>query len=305
MKFSTYIAIYFLLCLSQVQAQRPIEVQRLTADQNYSTALTTHYKMPSRRITAASAVAASKSAWALGLPSDAIYELERALRLGERSNQLSRIEKIRIYFSRGVIEFQEKNFQLAIVYAEKALKFLVKAGPLKSQVLLLKGDSSLKLNKLSIAENAYQMAIDGLSDSDQGEAYYMLASCQMQLGKLKEARANLKSIPLHHTKSPLAIRSLATIAFETEQYEEAIFWLNEGREKFKDYFLDSWVDYALVKAFINLNEVTKVHSVHKGAVSKYPTSDPWLILLNATVEAFEWRKLKAVKAMPKSEIFNR
>ena len=107
-------ATYILLTISfvvNVQAQHPVEIQRKTASGDYMAALATYKRMPTRKATAASAVAAGKSAWALGLNDVAKSEFDRALSLGDLNGELDESEVGRIYFSRGIIEFQEENYQ--------------------------------------------------------------------------------------------------------------------------------------------------------------------------------------------------
>ena len=263
-------------------------MQRKAASGDYMAALATYRKMPMRRATVASAVAAGKSAWALGLPEVAKQEFDRAINLASVSDELSDTEKARIYFSRGVIEFQEENYQSTLVFAGKASKLIDQKGPLLSEIKQLIAESYIKLNKLILAEKNLVSALDGVRPESEGDLRFTLATCQMQLGKLTEAKDNFELVPLRHNKGVTAIRSLASIAFELRKYEEAIFWLNKGREEFAESFLDSWVDYALVKSYGEMNSLKELKDTYAQAQQKYPPSDPWFILLQAVAEENLW-----------------
>lgn len=279
----------FVAVVDQVASQHPVEIQRKAAAGDYMAALSTYKKMAVRKVTAASALAAGRSAWALGLPQVAKQELDRAANIGQVSGELNPQELGRIYFSRAIIEFQEENYQAAIVYAEKAYKSVQEKGPLLSEINQLTGESLIKLNKLLPAQDKLIEALEHVSPESEGDLRYLLASCQMQMGRLEQAKENFELVPLRHARGSLAIRGLASIAFETEKFDEAVFWLLKGREEFPESFLDSWIDYALVKSYGELKNDKELKSTYEQALKKFPPSDPWLILLQAVAEEFLWR----------------
>jgi len=278
-----------MLFVASAQAQHPVEVQKQAASGDYMAALATFKRMPSRVATTASAVAAAKSAWSLGLAEIAKEEFDHALNIASIKNDISDSEKARIIFSRGIVEFQDQNYQSSIVYAEKAVELVSEVGPLRSEINTLWAESLLKLNKQNLAELKLLEALNGVRAESKGDLHFLLATCQMQLGKLDQAKKNFESIPLRHLKGPIAIRGLANIAFETDKYEESIFWLNKGRQEFEDAFLDSWVDYALVKSYGELQDLDKLKETYDGAIGRYAPSDSWLILLQAIAEQYLWQ----------------
>jgi hypothetical protein len=82
------------------------------------------------------------------------------------------------------------------------------------------------------------------------------------------------------------------IALDTGKMKSASFWLKKGRAEYPDSFLDSWVDYALLRIAMSENDQVAVREVRAAATKKYPPSDPWLNLLQAAAEGFEWARLK-------------
>ncbi|RMD85949.1 MAG: hypothetical protein D6808_04295 [Candidatus Dadabacteria bacterium] len=272
--------------------QMPVDVEKAMANKQYLAALEIYEKMPRRRRTTSSAVAAAKSAWALGLSNYAKEEFDRAIELGELKHDLTPLDKVRIFFSKAVIEFQSGNFNLCIEYCESALKLLNGEGPLKGQILMLMGDSYLKLRKYAKAEKSYTAAVKRLNGEDKVDGLYAVAWVQYNIGKYEQASRNLKKIPLYSVKSPLAIRLLALIALEKEDFERLVFWLNKGKEQFPDEFLDSWVNYALMIGYIGLDQKAEVAKLRKATSEKYPSSDPWVILLNARAEEYEWENVE-------------
>lgn len=278
----------------QAAAQHPVEVQRLAASGDYFVALTTFEKMPRRVATTQSIMSAARSAWALGLSSRALDEFDRAL----RDEKLGGEDRARIHLSKGIIEFQEGRFQVAALHSEKCidtLNSLESAGPnpLRAKAYLLWGDSLVHLNSLGQAEQKYMQALDDAAEDDKPQINFALGKCRVQLGKYEQARENFESIPVSHELTPESIRNLAGIALDTGKITAATFWLQKGRAEYPDNFLDSWVDYALLKAAISENDPQAVREIRTASTKKYPPSDQWLILLQAAAEAYEWSQRPA------------
>jgi tetratricopeptide (TPR) repeat protein len=275
--------------VSATQAQHSIDVEKKTQSGEWLEALTAYKKMPTRKVTATTALSAAKSAWALGLVDLAKKEFDRALVLDSSSAQLSTESRARIYFSRGAIELQEGNYQGAIVYAEKADKLVREAGPLNSEINQLWGEALFKSNKPQLALRKLEQALTGVSNEHAGDLHYSIGSAAMILGQLEKAEDHFTQIPVRHVRSALAIKSLGTIALENRKYQEVIFWLNKGREEYPDAFLDSWVDYALTKSYSSIGESQKATETATKAAAMYPPSDGWLILLQSISEQAKWR----------------
>lgn len=287
------IFILTLLCSTPVRADYPIDVQRFVAEGDYYSAMLSFERMPKRIATTDSVLAAAQSAWALSLPSVAVEHFERAL----QDRDLPDVERARIEFSRGAIELQENNPQVAIVFAERALRRISEASPLRGKVWLLWAESLMKLGSPGAAEDRYQKALQEVAEEDRPEAAFLLGQCQLSLGNAAGARENFARIPLTHPRTPEAIRALALLSLKTGDYTQTSFWLETGRSRFPDKFLDSWVDYALLSAAAREENIARVQEIRAAAAGKYPPSDPWLTLLEARAEAVLWeqRQTKEVR----------
>ncbi|MEZ4755112.1 MAG: tetratricopeptide repeat protein [Bdellovibrionota bacterium] len=285
MKSIKFIALSFGLLLTvSASAQHPVEIQQQTADGDHFRALVDFEKLPKRRQTIESRLAAAKSAWALGLVERAAAEYDLLL----REEGLEDHEKAKVLLSRGIIELQEGNFDIASVYAEKAIKKLDKSSPLRSRAWMLWGQGLFDSKSYGSACQKFKKALDEALPAEKPEVEYNIGKCERRLGKNDNALEHFQKIPLHHEKTPSAVRNLAHLSLESGQYEQAAFWLAKGRQEYPDYFLDSWVDYALMKVAIHERDSEKVVSIKQTAVAKYPPSDGWLALINAASEAYHW-----------------
>ncbi|NLF25317.1 MAG: tetratricopeptide repeat protein [Deltaproteobacteria bacterium] len=289
----SWLAIITLLCGAIAApvctlAQHPIEVQRKASSGDYLEALALYDRLPRRQITTSATVAAAKSAWALSLPERAVAEFDQAL----QDKQLGKGERARLLLSRGIIEYQEGHFQVAILYAEKSLKQLKTASPLQAKAWLLWGESLSQLKSYGAAEEKYQKALEASLPAERPEVHYLLGVCQMKLGRLVQARQNFERVPLQHARTADALRGLAELSLQQGQSAQAVFWLNKGRQDYPDKFLDCWVDYILVRAAVEMKDAKQVKLLQAEAQKKYPPSDYWLTLLNAAAEAFNWQMSK-------------
>jgi tetratricopeptide (TPR) repeat protein len=265
-------------------AQHPIDVQRKVMKGSYLDALALYDKMPRRQVTTEATVAAGKAAWALSLPERAIEEFERAL----QDKNLGAVERARLALSRGIIEYQEGRYQVAILYAEKAIGNLAKESPLQAKAWLLWGESLARLNSFGAAEHKYQKALAASLPAERPDVHFLLGVCQMRLGRPNDARDNFERVPLQHARTSMAIRNLAAISLDEKRFRQAEFWLKKGRAEYPDNFLDSWVDYALLRAAAEAKDLDAVKAIQSDAQKKYPPSDQWLTLLNAAAESFAW-----------------
>jgi len=267
-------------------AQHPIDVQRKAAQGEYLEALATYDRIPKRQITTAAMISAGKAAWALSLPERATLEFDQAL----QDKQLGKEPRARLLLSRGIIEYQEGHYQVAILYAEKTLRLLKQPSPLQAKAWLLWGESLSQLKSYGAAEDKYEKALAGSLPSEQPEINYLLGICRMKLGRWEDARRNFEKVPLQHPRTPDSLRSLAEISLQAGRYAQAVFWLTRGRKDYPDHFLDSWVDYALVRAAAEMKDAKQVRQLQSEAQKKYPPSDHWLTLLNAAAESFNWQQ---------------
>lgn len=271
--------------LQEGQAQHPIEVQQKAANGEYFQALSTYDRMARRKATSLTVLAAARSAWALSLPDRAISEYEKAL----GSEDLSPKEKARAYLSRSIIEYQEDRYRVAALYAEKTISMLPAPSPLRAHAWLIWGESLYELDSFGAAEAKYETALIEATLEARPDIHYRLGLCQLRLGNLESARSHFQQVPLSHPRTADAIRHLAHIALDQGSYDHALFWLEKGRSEFPDEFLDSWVDYALVRASLQSSKPLRARKIQENAQKKYPPSDYWLTMLNATLEVDAWQ----------------
>ncbi|MCB0321480.1 MAG: hypothetical protein KDD60_11190, partial [Bdellovibrionales bacterium] len=98
-----------------------------------------------------------------------------------------------------------------------------------------------------------------------------------------------RKVPVDHERTSEAIRGLSEIAFVQGHSEQVEFWLQRGRKDYPSKFLDSWVDYALARVALQTGDSKKAWKIRHEAENRYPPSDPWLTLLQASLESFEWK----------------
>ncbi len=272
------------ICPAICTAQHSIDVQRQAAKGEYFDALASFEKLPKRRASTEAITAAARSAWGLGLSDRAIQEYDRAL-LDEK---LGVVERSRIYLSRAIIEYQEDRFQTASLYAERSAGLLLESSPLRAKAYLVWGNTLSEMGQYAAAEQKYLQSLEEEDIDDKPEISFRLGTVQIRLGKIEEARSNFEKVPLHHDRTAETMRSLAQIALEDKNFKEAEFWLSKGRTEFPDSFLDSWVDYVLVRVAIGEDDKAKVSQLVEESLKKYPPSDDWLNLLQAAAEAYYW-----------------
>ncbi|MEY4701066.1 MAG: hypothetical protein RL326_1253 [Pseudomonadota bacterium] len=266
-------------------AQHPIDIQRLSAEGDHFKALSLYELLPHRQFDTDTYVSAAKSAWALGLTKQATSLFDSVL----RGDSLSPEDRARVTLSRGVIDFQEERFQEAALFAEKAASLLPEKSPLRGRALLLLGQSLLKVGAYATAEEKLLRSLADSIQSDRPEVVFALGTAQVKLGKLTDAEKSFKAVPTEDARAPMAVRSLASIALQTNQSERARFWFERGRSSYPEAFLDSWADYGVTKAALEAGDVERARLVVEKAEKRFPPSDAWLILMRAALENAEWK----------------
>ena len=285
-----------LFCLP-CSAQHPIEVQRLSAQADHVRAMMAFSELPERKVTTAATVAMGNSAWALGLNDRAAQAFDRAL----RDPALGAETRARLFFSRGLIEFQNDNFQIAGHFAERSVSELSVPSPLRAQILALWGESLMKQGDFGSACTKLKQASEEGGDAQLPDVYFRLGSCQRHLGALDDARESFERVPLQHEKAASAIRALATIALDLKRFPQAEFWLAKGKELFPQEFLDGWVDYAKMIALTEQSREQDVKELLSRAAERYPESDGWFQLLRARAELFLWKSARSERALSRGE----
>lgn len=264
--------------------QHSVDVQRHLTKGEYLEALLEYDKMPRRKVDFEASFAAAKSAWALSIPDRAIEEFEASLRMP----QLDPYRRAQVLLSRGILEYQEGRSEMASVYAQKVTEMDEVPPALRARAWHLWGEAMMRLGLHGAAEDKYIKALEEASEEDQGEFHFALGRCRLQMGRHEEAKKHFEAISPKAERYGEALRYLAEIALETRNFDAARDALVKGQEEFSNFFLDAWVDYALLQVAIAKRDVAGVEAVTLRANDRFPPSDPWLTLLNAAAEAFRW-----------------
>jgi tetratricopeptide (TPR) repeat protein len=272
------------LIATAAHAEHQIDVQRKSAEGDHFRALAVYELLPNRGMNYATKIAAGESAWALG-------DVRRATAIFDsilRENQVSPEERAKILFSRGVIEFQEQRYQESTLFAEKAVKSLMKGTPLRVRAELLWGQALTRAKRFVTAEETLVKALKASGANDRPEIALSLAEVYLQLGKLEDATKILKVIPADHEYAGRAVRLLSQISVQMDQGARARFWIEKGREGYREAFLDSWADFSLASIALKQGDLEVARSIVEGARNRYPPSDRWLVLIEARLEQAEW-----------------
>ena len=272
------------LTASTVVAEHTIDVQRFVQKGEYLSALSAFEKMPKRRRNAEAFIAAARAAWALSQPDKARELFGLAL----RDAQLSEVERARIELALGIIALQEEEYPVALLHAKRVVE-LLPAGPLRAQAWMLMGESNEAEAVYGKARQAYTHALAEGSEELLPSVHFALGRCSIKLGDPRTAEEHLSAIPTHHALSVDAIRALGVVAIESGDTTRAATWLTHGRTTAPDDFIDSWTDYALVRAAAAKGDAAQVAELRRAAASRLPPSDPWFTLLEAEAESFAWR----------------
>lgn len=286
MKKILILFIFLNIFVSKAFCQHSIDVQKAQLNQDYWDSLLLFERMPKRTATHDAIIAAGKSAWALGLVKKANQFFDQAL----LSKELTLEQKSDLLVSRGLIEFQEDNYEVAILFAKKAIDLFEDEHAFRGRAWLLWAESLYNKGSFGGAEKMYRNALKEIDQESINEVNFLLARCLLKNGKEDEAQHHFTQIPLNNERAPEVIKHLAEITFNQEDYEQSKVWLEAGRKNFKNKFLDSWVDYALTVIALTQNNFAKAENIQKEALKVYPPSDYWLTLLNSEIEAKLWKK---------------
>lgn len=282
--FITKLICIILIMPFVVLAEQPVTVQLKSVDGKYYDALKSFYNIPRRKQTPESVIAAARSAWELSLNKEAGELFDRALEFQE----VPQIDRGRIYLSKGIIELQQENPQLAILFGQKALEQITTAGPLRAKIWLMIGQAQNDLHNSSEAYETLRKALDESSLDDEAEARFQLGKTALTLHKFEEAEENFKAVPYGHERTAETMRELAEINLNLEKPEKALFWIQKGQSDYPDRFVDSWVAYAKTIISIQQDDLVKMRAVRNDANRDFPSTDFWLNLVNAAGEKAEW-----------------
>jgi tetratricopeptide (TPR) repeat protein len=271
-------------------AQHAAEVQKLSADGEHMKALAMYELLPNKKLVSETRIAAAKSAWALGLNRQAAEGFDAIL----RDPTLQPDIRTRLILSRGVIEYQEERYQEAALYAEKAISYMRESVPLRGRAYLLWGQSLLRTGAYLSAHDKFEKGLQDVQPQDRAEAHFALGLVDLKLARYAEAQKNLEAIPMDHARTPVAVRMLAAISLETNQYDRARFWIEKGKTDHPEAFVDSWGDYGLVQAALARGDMVEARRITEIAQKQFAPSDSWLILMQSSLEVAEWKKREQV-----------
>ncbi len=282
--FLTFIAMA--VCPSLAIAQHAADVQRLSADGEHMKALAMYELLPNKKLITETRIAAAKSAWALGLNRQAAEGFDSVL----RDPSIAPDIRTRLILSRGVIEYQEERYQEAALYAEKAISYMRESVPLRGRAYLLWGQSLLRTGAYVSAHEKFERALGDVQSQDRAEAHFAIGLVDLKLARYAEAQKNLEAIPMDHPRTPVAVRMLAGISLETQQYDRVKFWVEKGKVDYPEAFVDSWGDYGLVQAALARGDLDEARRITDIAQKQFSASDSWLILMQASLEVAAWKK---------------
>ena len=268
-----------------VFAEEPISVQLLASRGEYYQALLTYEKLPKRKVTVDSKIAAARAAWALNLHDRATELFDQAL----ESPTLSGTDRARIYLSRGIIELQQEHYQMASLLGKKAAEQLQEEGPLKAKIQLLIGQAQFNLKNYGDAYAVLSSSVGSSDGDDEGEAQFLLGQCALSLNRLEDAETHFRAVPYGHERTAATFKKLAEVNLQLARPEKVKFWIEKGQKEYPDQFIDSWSEYALLESAIGMNDVEKMRVIRTEANQKYTPSDFWLSLINAATENKEWQ----------------
>ncbi|MEY4669758.1 MAG: hypothetical protein RL518_2457 [Pseudomonadota bacterium] len=283
-------AVIVLALPCQARAQHAAEVQKLSADGEHMKALVMYELLPQKKLVSETRIAAAKSAWALGLNRQAAEGFDAILRDPSIAGDI----RTRLILSRGVIEYQEERYQEAALYAEKAISYMRESVPLRGRAYLLWGQSLLRTGAFVSAHDKFEKALADVQPQDRAEAHFAIGLVDLKLARYAEAQKNLEAIPMDHVRTPVAVRMLAAISLETNQFERAKFWIEKGKTDHPEAFVDSWGDYGLVQAALARQDLDEARRITDSAQKQFAPSDSWLILMQASLEIAEWKKREQV-----------
>lgn len=275
---------------SAVTAQHAADVQRLSADGEHMKALAMYELLPNKKLVTETRIAAAKSAWALGLNRQAAEGFDSVLRDPNVSPDI----RTRLVLSRGVIDYQEERYQEAALYAEKAISYMRESVPLRGRAYLLWGQSLLRTGAYVSAHDKFEKGLADVQLSDRPEALFALGLVEIKLARYADAQRNLEAIPMDHARTPVAVRMLAGISLEMQQFDRVKFWIEKGKTDYPEAFVDSWGDYGLVQAALARGDLDEARRVTEIAQKQFSPSDSWIVLMRASLEVAEWKKREQV-----------
>lgn len=271
--------------VANASAEHSLKVQKEFLRGRYLEALTSYEKLPKRKTTLQSRLAAVESAWALGLHKRAIRLIEE-LKLKSRPTDQ---EWQRAAFIKAILHFQDGDYETCISTTQRFLTVKNLPSEIRGEAELLLGTALYKQGEHVSAARVLLSALDNVKRDSLGEVHYLLG--QIRFGELdmEMAQQHFSSVSQSSPNAARAIRYLAEISFKQSECTRAQMWIQEGLELFEEFSLDSWSTYVMVKCgLINAEKGTipEVLKTLEEAKNKFPKSDVWINLAEAEAESF-------------------
>ena len=225
-------------------------------------------------------LAGARSAWALGLVDTARRLWDEAL----ATKNFDDIERHRALLARAIVELQEGRFEDARSIAERSANTLP-ASDLRAQLWLVIAEALREQGAPSLAEGYYRKAIEDGSNEVQAEGRFLLAECQLKLGRINDARYSYAALDSRSKFTPRALRRLAEIDLTQRNFEGVITWIDEGRELGTADLQDGWSSYALIVAYTELGRLEDADKELLALKTRHTDQDRWYTLSEAAVTA--------------------
>lgn len=268
-------------------AQHPVDVERAFVQQRYFDALVSFRNLPQRRRTGPLERMAIESSWALGLPDQALQEIEY---LKQNFNQYI-LENPDVYLVEGILLYQEGKWDPAV----EALRFVEEnravSNDLKGEAFTLHSEIASRKKDYDLAAAMARKALTFLPPEKMGEARLIIAQAEYEQGRLAEAREALLDISPNDRRASQALKLLTKIAVKQESVNEVVLLLTEIRKNHPEFATDSWVDYTEGQLAIAKNDSNHLREILKAVSEHYPESDPWRIMLEAVAEKYLRKKI--------------
>ena len=263
-------------------AEHPTVIERLFLDEKYFEALVSYKKLPERQRTSRVVDIGIQSAWALGLNQEALSEINY---LVERFPK--KVEKdARFALTQAIILFQEGELTRASEVVSHMLHSDSLKRTIRGEALLLLGHIAYKKANYEHTNTYVSEALSLLAPDSRADAHLLLGLSFFEIEDYQRSRQHLIELPPEHNEAGRAIKLLSKLAILRSDFNAASAWLKEGQRLFPSIFVDSWVDYALVRIAIARQDREGIFKLLKKAQEKYPPSDVWMSLLESTVEIY-------------------
>lgn len=227
-------------------------------------------------------IAAAKSAWALSLISHARKYWDLAL----SHKDCVGTERARVLLARGLMEFQERNFEQARSIAEEGTSY-INESELRGELWLLIGESLRAQELFSLSETYLDKAVSESTGHRKQEAILSLAAVKKQLGKTDDARNTLTKVELSSQVTVKALTELVHIDAQKNNAQGVRTWIQEGRKSFPSEFSSSQIGFQHVRAMLSDGLLDDAEKEIQKVSREVHADDVWLQLSRSLVEEYK------------------